>query len=248
VLLAAVYVVPQFRQEKAVFLLCYLTVAGTALFPLWLYQGLQKLQWVGIRDVAAKLITLACLVAFVHRKATMCSPSVFNPADFSCPARWDRERTVDYALRWMVPTYSEIRRTLAEGWHLFVSMSAMGLYASTNVVILGFAASPAEVGIYSAALRLIIPIRTLVGQLSTAVYPYVSRMAANEPGRAARFVNRYALLLSSPFLLVGIGLLAGGPMLARIGFGKAYAASGPLLQVLAVSPFFVGPEHCFATY
>jgi polysaccharide transporter, PST family len=127
-------------------------------------------------------------------------------------------------------------------------MSAMSLYSSTNVVILGFVASSAEVGIFSAALRLIIPIRSLVGQLSTAVYPYVSRMAATEPGRAARFVNRYALLLSSPFLFVGIGLLAGGPLLARIGFGKAYTASGPLLQILAVSPFLLALSHCFATY
>jgi len=151
-------------------------------------------------------------------------------------------------LRWIAPTYSEIRRKLAEGWHLFISMSAMSLYSSTNVVILGFIASPAAVGIFSAALRLIIPVRQLVGQLSTAVYPYVSRMAATEPGRAARFVNRYALLLSSPFLLVGIGLVVGGPLLARIGFGKAYAESGSLLQVLAASPFLLALSHCFATY
>lgn len=249
VLLIAVFTVPQFRAEKSVFLLCYLSVAGTALFPLWLYQGLQKLQWVGIRDVAAKIITLVCLIAFVHRKTDyVLAVAIQSGGFFLSGALGLASAPYIASLRWIRPTYSEVRRVLAEGWHLFISMSAMSLYSTTNAVILGFIAPTAEVGVYSAALRLIVPIRALVGQLSTAVYPYVSRMAANEPGRAARFVNRYALLLSSPFLLVGIGLLAGGPVLARIGFGKAYAASGPLLQILAVSPFLLALSHCFATY
>ena len=249
VMLVATYTVPRLRAEKGVFLLCYLTVAGTALFPIWLYQGIQKLLAVGIRDVIAKLLTLGCLLLFVHRESDyILAVGIQSGGFFLSGALGLASAPWITPLKWVTPTLAEIKRTLAEGWSLFVSMSAMSLYSSTNVVILGFFASSQEVGFYSAALRLIVPIRQLVAQLSTAVFPYVSRMTVKEPGRAARFVNRYALLLSAPFLIVGLGLLAGGPLLARIGFGNAYKASGKLLQILAVSPFLLALSSCFATY
>jgi O-antigen/teichoic acid export membrane protein len=73
-------------------------------------------------------------------------------------------------------------------------------------------------------------------------------MASDSGYNAVRFVRRYALLLSLPFLLVSIVLSLTAPLLVRLLFGEQYAYTGVLLRVMAASPFLYAFAHCYCTY
>ncbi|MDQ6678288.1 MAG: oligosaccharide flippase family protein, partial [Acidobacteriota bacterium] len=61
-----VLAVPSLRPNWVLYLIAFVTVIANLLFPLWLFQGLQTMQHVAIRDVAAKLLSLVLLFVFVH--------------------------------------------------------------------------------------------------------------------------------------------------------------------------------------
>ncbi len=248
VMAAVVAIVPSFRAEWRLFFLCYLTVIGMAIFPIWLFQGLEKLQYVGMRDFAAKLITLGCVLGFVHKQSDYLLAMGIQSGGLLV-AGFMGLASVPFVtkvrMRW--PSWTELWDAAKEGWHVFLSVSAMSVYSSTNVVILGVVASPAAVGLFSAAYRLIVPVRQLVAPMESALYPYVSRMAANERDRAVKFLRLYAIWTSVPFLLIGIAIVALAPLVVRFGFGKVYGETGTLLQILAFSPMLLALGQCFST-
>ena len=61
-----VALVPILRTHWRLYLVMFLMVIANMLFPLWLFQGMQKMQHVAVRDLASKLLSLAALFAFVH--------------------------------------------------------------------------------------------------------------------------------------------------------------------------------------
>jgi PST family polysaccharide transporter len=50
VMMIVVFLNPKYRDHWVLFPLCFLTVVGGWLFPMWLYQGLEKIATVAARD------------------------------------------------------------------------------------------------------------------------------------------------------------------------------------------------------
>jgi polysaccharide transporter, PST family len=67
VLMATVFAVPKLRAHWELYPLAFLTVTGNFFFPLWLFQGLQKLEQAAIRDFLAKLLGIIALFGLVHK-------------------------------------------------------------------------------------------------------------------------------------------------------------------------------------
>jgi PST family polysaccharide transporter len=246
---AVVFAVPKFRAEWPLFNIAYLTVAAYVAFPVWFFQGLQKMEYVGARDIFAKLAVLAAVLLFVHRESDYLLAAAIQSGGLLFSGLLGLA-AVPFAapVRVVRPTIEELRATFTEGWRVFASMFLTSSCAPTNVVILGLVASPAQVGYYSAASRIIWPLRSLVGPLTTALYPHISHLASQAPERALRFLRRYALLLSLPFLLLGLAVVLGAPLGVPLYYGNGYAETVILLQVMGLSPFLVALGQCFSSY
>jgi PST family polysaccharide transporter len=248
ILMGTVLAVPKLRAYWILFPLSFLSVAGSCLFPLWLFQGLQKLEHVAIRDFLAKLLGIIALFLLVHRESDYVMAAAVQGSSVAL-AGLIGLITVPYVVRlqWRQPTFADVREALVEGWPLFLPLAASAL-GMTNVVILGLYSTPAEVGYYSGAQRIIAALKTLVTPIVTAVYPHVSVKAGRSEREAVRFIQRYALLLSGPFLLLGIVLMTAGPWIIRLVLGNKYGPSIPVIQVLALSPFLLSFSHVYSTY
>jgi PST family polysaccharide transporter len=241
--------VPKFGAEWKLYYLTFMTVASYVAFPAWYFQGLQKLQYVGARDLLSKLLVLGAVVTFVH-----------GPSDYLAAAAIQSGALLVTGLaglaalpwaapvRFIRPSRAQVRDLFREGWQVFGSLFLANACPPSNVVILGLVASPVEVGIYSAASRIIFPLRNMVAPLVNAIYPHVSRLASQAPERALRFLRRYALLLSLPFLVLALGLVAFAPAVVRLLYGPQYADTTLLMRVMGASPWLLAMGHCYSTY
>ena len=126
-------------------------------------------------------------------------------------------------------------------------MAASSISYSTNVFLLNLKSGPADVAYYSAAYRLIVAVRMLVSPVVTAVYPHISHMAAKSRTNAVAFLQRYSLILAVPFFLAGLVLIGTAPLIIRF-YGHKYAPAAVLLQILAMSPFFLALQNSYSTF
>ncbi len=249
VMVGIVFATPKMRPNWQVFLVCYLGVLGNALFPQWLFQGLQKMQHIVFRDLSAKLFSLAAIFLLVH-----------SDRDYLLAAGLQSTGMVLSGLvslftigpvtgvRLVRPTWVEMREELKGSWPVFLSLAANTTYTSTNTFVLGLVSTPVMVAYYSNAFRVIAALRGLVSPLVTAIYPYISRIASGSSRDGVRFLQRYSFILSSPFLLASIALLLGSPLAVKLFFGTKYAYTGVLLQVMSLSPFLQAINVCFTAY
>jgi polysaccharide transporter, PST family len=137
---------------------------------------------------------------------------------------------------------------LVKGWPLFLSIAATSFAAVTNVAVLGLYSTPAEVGYYSGAQRIVGAIKALVSPIVAALYPHVSAKAARSEHEAVRFVQRYAALLSAPFLVIGVALITIGPLVIRLLLGNKYGPSILVMQIMAMSPFLLAFSNVYSMY
>ena len=249
IMLAVVLGTPKLRPNIALFCLSYLTVVGDLLFPLWLFQGLQKMENLVWRDLVTKFLSLSLVFAFVRKDSDYMLAAAFQ-AGSPLLAGLVGLITVPIVakVRLVRPSLEETITALREGWPVFLSMAAFTLSSSTSIFLLGLRSGPADVAYYIAAYRLVVAIRALVDPVKTAIYPHISHMAANSRQDAVAFLRKYSLLLASPFLAVSLVLLAFAPLIVKLLYSPKYAPTVLLLQIQAMSPFLLAFQHNYSTF
>jgi PST family polysaccharide transporter len=249
IMVAVVMATPKLRPNFPLFCLSYLSVLGDLLFPLWLFQGLQKMENLVWRDLGSKLIALAFIFAFVHRDSDYMLAAGFQfgstlvagiigicTVPFLTPARW------------VLPSLQETLTALREGWPVFLSMAGVYLTASTNIMVLGLKSGPTDVAFYTASARLIVALRMLIAPVVTAIYPHISHMASKDPDQAIAALRKYSLVLILPFLAVSMILFAGAGPIVRIIYSAKYIPAIPLLRIMAFSPVLLALQHLYSTF
>lgn len=249
-MIAIIAAVPRFRAEWPLFLVSFVGVIGDVIFPVWLFQGMQKMQYVGVRDITSKLIATACVFIFVRTG----NDYVLAAGIQSCGLLagglitvFNIPRVMPW-IRLVRPTWREIRASLEEGWAVFLSMATMAMYHSTSVMLLGLIASNEIVGYYSAAVRIIVAVRMLVSPVCTAIYPHISHIASTSNERAVRFLQTYSIRLALPFLLISLGLFAGAPLLVRVLYGPNFGQTASLLRIMSMAPVLLALSTCYSTF
>ncbi len=248
-MITVVVATPKLRPNLILFLISYLATVGDLLFPLWLFQGLQKMEHVVWRDLLAKLLSVSMIFALVRRDHDYLWAAGVQAGSmvvagllglFSVPFLT--------SARFVAPSVQEAFTALREGWSVFLSMAALTLSSSTNIFILGLRSGPVDVAIYGASYRLVVAVRMLVSPVVTALYPYISHMAFNSRENAIVFLRKYALILAAPFLAASLVLFAGASPIIRIVYGPKYELSIALLRIMAFSPFLLALQHAYSTF
>jgi len=248
-MLAIVLATPKMRPNWLLFVICYMGVLGNVLFPIWLYQGLQKMQHIAMRDLSAKALALVAIFVFVHSDRDYLLAAALQPAGMVLSGLISLIRLPRVIpVRFKLPHWREIFGELRTSWPVFLSLAANTTYTSTNAVLLGLIAPPTTLAYYYNAYRITGAIRALVSPLVTAIYPHISQKANRSGKDGARFLRQYAMLLCLPFFLVSLALFVMAPIIVRVLFGPQYAYTAVLLRILAPGPALFALSHCYSTY
>lgn len=249
VMMVIVFATPKLRANWVLFPISFLTVVGGLLFPTWLYQGVEKMGHVAARDFAAKLISTVLVFVLVRRESDFLLAAAIQPAAMTIAGAVSLLLAPRVCgVRFAMPPWTSIVAMMREGWPVFLSMAALAMTSSTNIVVLGFVTTDAQVGYYMASYRLIVALRMLVVPIVTALYPHISHMAAKSEENAMRFLRRYALYLAAPFVFGSLLLIVLAPWVVRILFGPQYGETVLLLRLMALTPALLAISHTYSTY
>lgn len=238
--------IPEFKPYSLLFIVSYINVVGTVIFPIWLYRGVQAMKIMTIITILARTTTVIGVFLFVHGPEDVNKANLIQSCGFliaSIPAAIIAPRIAELSFYWPKP--SHLLATLTDGWHAFLSTSALTLYTTSNVFVLGLFASPVEVGYYSAASKLIAAASGLVSPVSQAVYPHIAALAAQSQAKALEFIGRLFWLqeVVTFFLSLAIFILAG--VIVSVVLGQNYRSCIVLLRIMAIVPFVTALANVF---
>jgi O-antigen/teichoic acid export membrane protein len=241
VLIALTLCVPRLHKSALVLLACYPIIIGNVLQPVWLLQGLEQMGALLTCTVIAKAVILPItFLVVVGPRDAWIAGIVQGGASLGAGLL-----TLVYVFRqkfvfWKRPSFSEIAGQYREGFHVFMSIAAVGLYSTTNSVILGFTVGSTAVGIFAAADKIRQAVQGLILPVQQAVYPRVNALMVSSREQAFSLIKKVLLIQGFGTLCLAGLLFAFAPLIVRLAYGGAHAEIIVVLRTLAVVPFIVG--------
>ena len=241
VLLMLVFTIPRFEQDIPIYLSSYMLVVGSVLFPQWLFQGLEQLKIVSIIQIVARVIAAAGIFLLVKTKDDLLWAVWLQAANMAFAGLLTLPFIVTAlrGVRLKLPTRDALVTQLREGWHIFVSSLAANSYTTSSIFILGLVLTPLAVGYYSVAEKLVRALLMMFGPIIQAIYPYISKMAHDDPARALGFNRKLLIGLGSLALVLSLGLSLSSGIVVPFLFGAGFEPAIPVLATLAFTPLFI---------
>lgn len=234
------------RAEASLYAVSFLSVLGAALFPIWLLQGLERLQVVALLQLLTRTIALLPIFLLVRQPAD----AIWVPAISGIGTvfggllalMWINQQRL---VHWCWPGWQSIVRELHEGGALFSSRAAISLYTTLVPLALGWAAGPIALAYFNLADKLRSAAQALLTPLSMALFPRMSHLVATKSDGAFQLVK-----LSAAAILV----IAGGTsfllwiraewLVVLIG-GEEFRDASIVLRWLAPTPLIIGLSNLF---
>lgn len=218
----------------------------------WVFQGFERMFYVGAARFAIQFLTLIAMVGLVHSPqdvtfvpairagigllVSLCLLAMAFRLKLLSPSRYPGIIT---ALRgWKEP--------IREAWPL-AGASFLGLVMSTfDMFVLGIIYGTRAAGWYSIATSIFFFTLAVAAAMYQAFFPRLSSAYAHQShAEFSRVYRRYwqSMLVLGLICTVSIGLL--GPILIGWFFGPAYLAGASALQILMGAAFISFINHTF---
>ncbi|CAB3758870.1 flippase [Paraburkholderia humisilvae] len=243
VVIASVEFVPALRDDKGVILISLLSLAGTVLSPVWLYQGLEKIPLMAVITLATRIVSLAVLFFIVKSSADYLATAVcfFAPLLASGLILTALAHGTGMLTSWQKITRKDLWDQSVEAFHVFSGSAFAFMYTYLNAIILKFLTGNDAVGFYVMADKIVSPIKQFFGPLIQTMFPRICKLHAENRGNEADHIVRNVVL--TVLLLNVCAILAvfvGGEKLVMLAFGPKFLPAVPVLKALIFLPVVVG--------
>jgi len=169
----------RFTIDAEIYYLSFGVVIGQALFPVWFFQGIEKMKFITLINITAKIIFTLLVFVFIRLESDYILVPLFNSLGFIVAGILGLSFCFKYT-SFKVPSLQLIKRLFLESSNLFVSNLAASLYTSSNVFILGIFAGNTIAGIYASMEKLILAIKNLYSPLYQAIYPWLTKQEGHK--------------------------------------------------------------------
>lgn len=231
--------VPRMELDMRLYWYTALTNIGLTLFPTWYLQGKQDMRVMALMNFLVKLVGAVLVVLMVRTEDDYrIYPLLLSLASIGVGFMSLMYVIRRYDLRF--EGIGALKECMRQGWPIFLNNMCVSLYTTMNLTILGMLASDAEVGCFSGAQRLIqAVIMMTVMPVSTALFPKIAATYEADSQAGRRLM--WCVLGAAAAVSAIVSLLVYGvaPWVVELMLGDKFAASLPLLRLMAPLPLLV---------
>ena len=201
ILYTIVSVFTRFQIDSEVYLLSFGVVIGQALFPVWFFQGIEKMKVVTFINILAKLIFTLLVFILIKTETDYYKVPIYNSLGFIVSGIIGFALSFKY-FTFKMPEFNLMKQLFVDSSSLFVSNFATSLYTASNVFILGLFSGNVLAGVYSSMEKLILAVKNIYVPLYQALYPWVARLKDKEKGEVIRKLTLPVFTISTLITII----------------------------------------------
>lgn len=240
------WLVPSMRAQYSLFLISYFAVVGNAIFPVWLYQGLQRMGYITAFTITARALMVAAILLTIKQQDQYLLAAGWLALGMPLAgivALFSAVRVAQIRFAW--PRGSAMRQALVDGWHVFTATFGGTLYNTSNTFVLGLLAPPAVVGYFAAADKLLKALQSLISPVSRAAFPHIALLLKGSYDEAFAFLGKLLRLFAVSTFLVTLVLFFGAELITHWAFGAQYAPTADIIRLLSPWPMLIALNVVF---
>lgn len=236
----ALLTIPQLREDQTLYVVTSMTILLSAIGLEWLYRALEQYAYITIHSILCKIFAVAAMFLLVHRQEDYVlygGISVIAASASSFFNLFHVGKLIDLKPAGNYDILRHIRPVL-----VFFAMSfATAIYTNMDAVMLGFLTSDADVGYYSAAVKIKTILLSVVTSLGTVLLPRVSYYVEHGMEDKFQYVTQKAMNF---VLLISVPLTVYFILFARQGIyflsGPAYKSAVFPMQIIMPTLILIG--------
>lgn len=227
-----------FKADLTLFIISYTGLIGTVLFPLWYFQGTEKMNFILIINFVIKLISVILIFLLIKNTSDyFLLVLIYSASQIVYGITGIITVIKKFKIRLFITNFTNILNQLRKSKNYFISSLSISAISNSNVFILGLFVDKSIVGYFAAADKIRLAFQSMLGPLFTATFPHVSNLAKKSLKQFYIF-NKKSFLLASTFgLLIFLVIYLNAEVLVRIVLGSGYENSIIILKILSVIPF-----------
>ena len=240
---------PLLQNHKWIYITCFLNTLTNILFPIWYFQGIQKMKVVTLTQLTFKLLTLPFIFYFIKKPndlllfSTITNLSILFSSIFAFAYLVIVEK-----ISLKIVSLKKIRKYIKEAFYFFSSIFLTALHSYTLNLIIGLRWGMTDLAIYDLATKIVQIPTMLVASINDALFP---RMVANFNVQSLKKIIKIERIIGITVvaLIITFGKLAVN-LLGNEGMYMAYPIAIILsfrlyatLQVACYTSLTLIPNH-----
>ncbi|WP_207626748.1 flippase [Parendozoicomonas haliclonae] len=236
----------KFHQDWEVYYLSFGMVLGQVIFPVWLFQGMERMKYITYLNICSKAFFTICIFIFVQNKDDYLLVPLLTSLGYVIAgiiSLYIIKKEFDVKFIWQ--NLSVLKEQLKEGWHIFFSSIAVSLYTISTTFILGLLTDNTIVGYFSAADKIVKAVKGLYAPIAQAIYPMIGKKMHENQKEGVTFIQKTTWIVGGGMFLISTVLFVLADQIVNIMLGWQYAESILLLKIMAFLPFIICLSNIF---
>ncbi len=206
VMCVIVFSFERLSKDWEIYFLSFGVVVGQALFPVWLFQGLERMRYITYINILAKTIFTAAIFIFVHDQQDYFWVPLLTSAGYIIAggySLWIVNKIV--GLKFKLQSKGKVLFYLNDGWHIFISQIYVGLYTTINILILGLFTNNTIVGYYAISEKIITAVGGMFAPVNQVLFPYLTSLHHKQKDLFTIIIRKVAMIfIAISIFLVGM--------------------------------------------
>ena len=240
VLLLLITLVPFFKPHFQLYLFGFTWVLGQSLLVSWFFQGMEKMKYITIYTLLARMLFVALVFVFIRQRSDYRFFILFMGVGSLVAGILSIFQAIRLCKLPVVrPLWSDIKHELKEGWTVMLSNISINTFLSINVFILRLFTNDLIAGYYSVAEKIFLATRQIPVLFSQVIYPPVCQLLQKGKESTRSFFRSVYLPFLSLMLLAGILLFSFSSFIISFFLGQHNGNAVLLLRLFCWGPVIV---------
>jgi len=218
-------------------------VVGQVLFPMWIFQGFEKMKIMVIINLIPKILILSLVFFIIKSEADYLLYALLWSLTFIISGVISILYVRKYLyIEFRIEKLSILLKYYNMSKDIFISNGASSLYLTSNPVILGFVSTENAVAYYTIAEKSVRVIRYVLSPITQALFPHYSTKFSNQSLSVSVGQIKSLIFKLSPIIfLVTIGIIVFAKHIVLI-------LSGSVIQNIVVDIYILSLIIIFGTF
>jgi PST family polysaccharide transporter len=239
ILIACILSIGKLYDMRYVLLVSFIAVPGHAMFPDWLFQGIEKMKYITIFSLLMKLVFTILVFVLIKSPDDYLYQPLLIGLGYVVSGVLAMSLIKRMGIKLHRPQFSKIKVALKSNVDLFINQIVPNLYNSLSTILLGFMHGSVANGIFDAGNRFNLVSTQFMNVISRTFFPYLSRKLSKH--------DMYVRLHLSFSVICAVALFAFAPLIIDIFFSKEYYDAVIVLRIMSLSLIFLSLDNIYGT-
>ncbi len=220
-LASLVFIFEKFSKDVVIYFLTFGIVIGQVLFPVWFFQGMERMKYITYLNILSKVIFTIAIFVFVQEQSDYYLVPFLTSIGFMIAGIWSLYLIKkEFGISFQLQTHLTIKKYFIDGWDVFVSRIFVSLYTTINILLLGFFTNHTVVGYYAIAEKIVNAVGGLFTPANQTIYPYMAKIYNKQKEKFFDFTKKVAISYLVLAIVMCIALYIFSEFIVRIISGN----------------------------